>query len=63
MSAGRDALPNTDSGGSSLRFTTEQGHSAFYWIDGAYAFALAAPLERDHLMPIATKVYDVLEKR
>ena len=41
-------------------FTEWEGVSTFVWIDGGFQFAIAAELDRDRLLPIATRVYERL---
>jgi anti-sigma factor RsiW len=44
-----------------FRFATQGGTSAFYWIDGDFAYVIAGGVERDALSPIARDVYKQLE--
>ncbi|NQV83477.1 MAG: anti-sigma factor [Rhodospirillales bacterium] len=46
----------------SFRFASNNGVSAFYWVDKAFAYALIAPLERAKLIDIANKVYADLDR-
>lgn len=43
-----------------FRFASEDGVSAFYWAESAFAYALIGPLERPELLDIANKVYQDL---
>ncbi len=45
-----------------FRYVEDNGVAAFYWIDEDYAYALVAPLEREHLLDIARQVYRDLER-
>lgn len=45
-----------------FRFTSEDGVSAFYWVESAFAYALIGPLERPELLDIAHKVYQDLDR-
>ena len=47
----------------SFRFVSDQGVSAFYWVDQAFAYALVAPMERNQLMAIAQRAYSDLIQR
>ncbi len=42
---------------------SKKGHSAFYWIDRKFAFALVAPMAREALMPIANKIYQAQQDK
>ncbi len=43
-----------------FRFVSNNGDTAFYWIDEKFAYALIAPLKRSELTPVANKVYQQL---
>jgi anti-sigma factor RsiW len=45
----------------SFQFVSNEGMSAFYWIDKEFAYALVAPIEKANLLSIAIKVYEDLE--
>jgi anti-sigma factor RsiW len=44
-----------------FRFAAQGGTSAFYWIDGDFAYVIAGGIERETLSPIARDVYRQLE--
>lgn len=50
----------TDIDDTSFRFSSENGNSAFYWIDREFAYALVAPIGKEKLLNIAQRVYDEL---
>lgn len=41
----------------SFRYLSNQGVSAFYWVEKDFAYALVAPMNRERLMTIAQKAY------
>jgi anti-sigma factor RsiW len=41
-----------------FRFADEKGAAAFYWIDGALAYAIVAPLPRERLLHLARLVFE-----
>ncbi len=47
----------------SFRFVSDQGVSAFYWVEQDFAYALVAPMERSQLMAIAQQAYSDLDQR
>ena len=53
----------TDIDDTSFRFSSENGNSAFYWIDREFAYALVAPIGREKLLSIAQRVYDELDRK
>lgn len=50
-------------GDTAFRFAREGQTGVFYWVDNRLAYALAGDLERTILVPIASLVYDQLEKQ
>jgi anti-sigma factor RsiW len=46
-----------------FRFAQEGPINVFYWIDGAYGYALSSGRPKNELARIATAVYDQLERR
>ena len=46
-----------------FRFAREGQINVFYWIDGAYGYALSASIPKDELARIATAVYEQLDGR
>lgn len=52
-----------DSEDSAFRYVTEDGDTAFYWIDRDYAYALVGDLNKAQLTPIVERVYRDLESR
>jgi len=51
---------NTDT---SFRFITQNGGSAFYWVEGPLSYALVGSIPRDDLLAVANKVYNDLQSR
>jgi len=51
---------NTDT---SFRFITQNGGSAFYWVEGMLSYALVGTIPRDALLSVANKVYSDLQSR
>lgn len=46
-----------------FRFAREGPVNVFYWIDGAFGYALSGGVSRDELSRVATAVYDQLERK
>lgn len=44
-----------------FRYAESAGSAAFYWIDGTAAYALSGPADRDRLMRVAKRVYEMLD--
>lgn len=40
-----------------FRFDRQEGVEAFYWLDGAFGYALVAEIPRDQLTALANLVY------
>ncbi|MBT3306368.1 MAG: anti-sigma factor [Alphaproteobacteria bacterium] len=51
-----------DAKDTSFRFVSNDGVSAFYWVDKAFAYALIAPTDRARLLDIANTVYGTLNR-
>lgn len=52
----RSARPTT----TAFRYAEDEGHGAFYWMDGTIAYVLAGPDDRERLLRISRAVYDQL---
>lgn len=51
-----------EGGDTAFRFVSEQGISAFYWVDKPFSCALIGQMPREKLLTVAHAVYDQLDK-
>lgn len=54
---------NSNNGNTAFRFAQEGSIGVFYWIDGAFGYALSGNLQRGELARLASAVYDQLQER
>jgi anti-sigma factor RsiW len=47
---------------SALRYKTDEGSAAFYWVDGKVAYVVSGPADREKLEKVTKTVYEQVDK-